>query len=60
VSEIYRDIKTGRWRGIRENARAMKVDPAHLLRVIRGERQSKRLINRLVAAGSLKREVVAS
>jgi len=59
VIEIYKDEKTGKWCGIRANARLMKVDPAHLLRVIRGERQSRRLINRLVACGAIRGKAVA-
>jgi len=59
VNEIYKDEKTGKWCGIRVNARAMGVNPAHLLRVIRGERQSNRLINRLVESGALRGKAVA-
>lgn len=44
---IIRDTKTGRLHGVRAEARRLKVTPGHLTRVVKGERESKGLLNRV-------------
>lgn len=46
MNVIY-DRENDSWHGISRAARKLKVTPQHLARVLRGERQSKRLIKKV-------------
>ncbi len=41
---VIHDKKNNSWHGISREARRLKVTPQHLARVLRGERQSRRLL----------------
>jgi hypothetical protein len=44
---VFVDTTNNSWHGISRAARQLKVTPQHLARVLRGERQSKRLSKRV-------------
>lgn len=46
MNVIY-DRENDSWHGISRAARKLKVTPQHLARVLRGERQSKRLLKQV-------------
>jgi hypothetical protein len=44
---VIHDKRNNSWHGISREARRLKVTPQHLARVLRGERKSKRIMEKV-------------